>query len=88
MRVNSYVNSYVGGSLVYLDVLDDDGKNLYTLEVGCSSGLVCLENTNDYFCDGKKVDTYVHYTPVTHLCGEMPEIVQNAILALFDGVVR
>lgn len=79
------IRNYGGGSLVYIDVLDDDGEHLYSLEIGRRSGLVCLKCDVDYRYGGVVADTYVHYTPVTHLCGEMPEMVQNAILSLFDG---
>ena len=66
-----------GGSLAHLHVLymrDGMPCPLYTLEVGCKSGLVCLE----YERDG-----YRHYHPVTHLCDQMPECVQAEILRLF-----
>lgn len=80
--------NYGGGSLVYIDVLDDDGETLYSLEVGRNSGLVCLKCDVDYRYGGVVADTYVYYDDVTRFCGEMPEMVQNAILALFDGTVR
>lgn len=82
------IRSYGGGSLVYLDVLDDDGDHLYSLEVGRNSGAVCIRTERDFYHNGKKVETFVHFDDVTRLCGEMPEVVQNAILALFDGTGR
>lgn len=81
------IRSYGGGSLVCLDVLDGDGCHLYTLEVGRNSGTVCIRTERDFYHNGKKVETFVQFDDVTRFCGEMPEMVQDAILVLFDGKV-
>lgn len=79
------IRTYGGGSLVYIDVLDDDGEHLYSLEVGRNSGMVCIRTERDFYHNGKKVETFVQFDDVTRFCGEMPEMVRDAILALFDG---
>ena len=61
--------------LGYVHVTNDHFSGSYVLEVGRKSGLVCLEVWTNR--------TSVRYVDVTHLCDQMPQDVQEAILSLF-----